>query len=166
MRKLFVIILTIFILAGCKSPPPSVVEETVIEVIDPEFEVVSILILQADLVVTEFETVLRIKNPNEFPVELKSMTYELHGNGIFWADGKGADILHIEPFGTQEAKFTFKMNFINMNRRLLDDIIAMRQVRYRFKGEAEVQPVIAQRSVPRSFIISYDCSGLSEVKPK
>jgi len=55
------------------------------------------------------------------------------------------------------------MNFINMNRRLLDDVISMRRVQYNFKGDAEVQPVI-QRLSP--FNMSFNCTGLSEVKQR
>jgi len=170
MRRILIIFLVIISLLTCKSKPQTIDEPEVIveiipvpglEIIEPEFEIVSIVILQADIVVTEFETVLRVKNPNEFALELTSLTYELFGNGAYWAGGSGKDILHILPFDSSETKFTFSMNFINMSRRLLDDVIAMRQVRYRFTGEAEVQPVVPN---VEPFKMKYDCSGLSEVR--
>jgi hypothetical protein len=52
------------------------------------------------------------------------------------------------------------MNFINMKRNLLDDIIAMRQVAYRFSGEAEVETGIEW--LP-SFQMAFERSGRSEV---
>jgi hypothetical protein len=55
------------------------------------------------------------------------------------------------------------MNFINMSRRLLDDVIAMRRVNYRFRGEADILPVIRNAS---AFNVKFDCSGLSEVRQK
>jgi LEA14-like dessication related protein len=158
-KILFILLPALFLLC-CKTQPQTA--ET-LKIIEPEFEVVSILILQADIVVTEFEATLRIKNPNEFAVELKELSYELYGNGILWASGIGSDFLHIPSFESIEKKFTFEMNFINTSRRLLDDVIARRQVNYRFRGQAQVQPVIP-RTEP--FRISYYCSGYSEVRPK
>jgi len=160
MKKIFLLLFTILILVSCKSKPGPAAEAE-IEIIEPEFEIVSIVILQADIVVTEFETVLRVKNPNNFAVTLTSLTYELFGNGAFWARGSANDILLVPPLGTSELKFTFDMNFINMSRRLLDDVIAMRQVNYRFRGDAQIQPDIPR--IP-PFTMKYDCSGLSEVR--
>ena len=155
----FVFFLLLF-LFSCKSKPETItIEELGIK--EPVFEVVSIIILQADLVVTEFETVLKVTNPNNFAVELKAMTYELFGNGAPWARGAAADMLRIEPLSTGETSFIFSMNFINMNRRLLDDVIALRPVNYRLRGEAEVQPLI--RNI-RPFRMTYDRTGLSDVR--
>ena len=161
--------------SACKTPPPEikhepepekpvvevVVEEAKIEIKDPEFEILSIVILQADLVVTEFETVLKISNPNEFALDLSALTYELLGNGASWAKGAAKNVFHVPGKSSVETKFIFEMNFINMKRQLLDDVIALRQVRYRFFGKAEVQPNLL--SIP-PFIINYDCSGMSDVK--
>ena len=162
MRKILLLILIPLLLLACKSKPQAIGQPD-LEIIEPEFEVVSIHILQADIVVTEFETVLKITNPNTFAMNLTELTYELYGNGAFWASGKGTDLLHIPASSSIETKFIFSMNFINMNRRLLDDVIAMRNIQYRFKGEALVQPVIPN---VQSFKMSYDCSGFSEVRPR
>jgi len=164
MRKitfslLTVFVLSILILAGCKSVP----QADELEIINPVFEVVSIAVIQADIVVTEFETILKITNPNNFALDLKYLTYELLGKGASWAKGSVKNILHVPADSFAETKFTFQMNFINMSRSLLDDVIAMRQVQYRFRGNAEVHPMLPR---VESFIVSYDRSGLSEVKRK
>jgi len=180
MRNLFLVLLTVSLLfSSCKTKPqpqieiiePEIeieeIEEVVlaeipeIVILEPEFEVVSIRILQADIVVTEFETVLKITNPNEFALNINSLTYELFGNGASWAKGSGKNILHIPANSATETKFNFEMNFINMNRRLLDDVIAMRQIRYRFKGDAIGQAVIPDI---KTFMMKYDCIGLSDVR--
>jgi len=166
MRNLFLIILTVLLCGACKTPPAPhsaarAKNTPEIVILNPEFEIVSIHILQADLVVTEFETVLKITNPNEFPLELNSLTYELFGNGASWARGSGKNVLHIPAKSAADTKFLFEMNFINMSRRLLDDVIAMRRVNYRFSGKAEVQPVISNTE---SFFMSYDCAGFSAVR--
>jgi len=161
----------IVLLCTCKTKPQPVEEipepepepEIVVEVQEPVFEIVSIVIIQADLVNTQFETVLKVSNPNSFALSLSSIKYQLYGNGLFWADGTGNDILQVPANSSRETKFRFTMNFINMNRRLLDDIIAMRQVRYRFRGEALVQPDVPNQP---PFVMDFDCAGLSDVKPK
>jgi len=165
MRKFLSFLLLITILCACKSRPQIAVEEPgpVIEVLEPSFEIASIYIIQADLVNTQFETVLKVTNPNDFALLLSSLKYQLYGNGLFWAEGRGNDILHIPAKSSSETKFRFSMNFINMNRRLLDDVIAMRRVSYRFKGEAEVQPDVTSL---RPFIVNFDTTGLSDVKQR
>lgn len=158
MRKYLILLLTVLLLAACKTQPQS--EHGFAE---PKFEIVSIIIIQADLINTQFETVLKIDNPNNFDIQVSSIKYELYGNGLFWADGTENDILNISANSSKETKFRFSMNFINMNRKLLDDVIAMRQIQYRFKGEAQVQMKISRAS---PFVMKYDISGLSGVKAK
>jgi LEA14-like dessication related protein len=160
MRKLSIFLLLIPIFAACASQPQSVEN---IRTIEPEFEIVSIAIIQSELINTEFETILRVVNPNNFDVELSSIKYELHGNGQFWANGIENDILLVPAKSSSETRFRFSMNFIGMNRRILDDVIAMRNVQYRFKGDAQVRP--GNMRIP-AFNMGFDCSGYSEVKPK
>ena len=166
MRKFLSFLLLITLLCACKSKPQIAVEEPEPEpviVLEPVFEIASIYIIQADLVNTQFETVLKVTNPNEFALILSSLKYQLYGNGLFWAEGRGNDILQIPAKSSSETKFRFTMNFINMNRRLLDDVIAMRQVRYCFRGETEIQPDVPSL---RPFLMNFDCSGLSDVKQR
>ncbi|MCL2720853.1 MAG: LEA type 2 family protein [Treponema sp.] len=158
MRKLIFYIIIIFIFISCASQPQTAQR---LDVKEPSFEVVSIFILQADIVVTEFEAVIRIENPNDFAMELSSITYELYGNNLFWAGNTVNNIVQIPANSSRETRFTFSMNFINMNRQLLDDVIAMRQVNYRFRGKAQVRPSIP--NVP-FFPVDFDCRGLSEVR--
>ena len=172
-----VVLLLLFSLAACKSHPSHPVEpelaeteaepipEPAVEIKNPEFTIVSIAIIQGELINTEFETVVRIDNPNEFAVNLASLSYTLYGNGRFWADGKAKNILYIPAKSSCETEFRFIMNFINMDRRLLDDIIAMRRVNYRFKGTVQVQVQNGLSHIP-SFITNFERSGFSEVKKK
>ena len=127
---------------------------------EPEFTITSIAILQAELINTRFKVSLRIDNPNPFPVDLSSLDYELYGEGRFWADGREQDVLHIPAQGSAETKLFLTMNFIDMKRHLLDEIIAMRLVRYRFTGEAEVGTGISW--LPE-FHMGFDHSGNSTV---
>jgi LEA14-like dessication related protein len=104
----------------------------------PEFSIVSIAIMQAELINTRFKVKVRIENPNPFPMTFSSFTYELYGHGRFWADGSEADVYTIPENGKAEEDLFLVMNFINMQRNLLDQVIAMRNVRYRFTGKAEI----------------------------
>jgi hypothetical protein len=87
----------------------------------------------------------------------------LYGNGKLWADGKSKDVLNVPAQSSCQTEFRFSMNFINMSRPLLDDIIAKRQVSYRFAGNVEVEPDIPNIE---SFNMNFERSGLSGVKAK
>ncbi|MCL2880958.1 MAG: LEA type 2 family protein [Treponema sp.] len=127
---------------------------------EPEFTITSIAILQAELINTRFAVTLRIDNPNPFPVTLSSLKYELYGQGMYWADGKEQNIMNIPAKDSSQTKLFLMMNFINMKRSLLDEIIAMQNVSYRFTGATDVETGIPW--LPR-FSMKFDKSGLSEV---
>ena len=127
---------------------------------EPELVITSIAILQAELINTRFRVNLQINNRNAFPVTLSAFKYELYGDGLFWASGEERDVFHIPAKGSAETRLFLLMNFINMRRGLLDEIIALRRVNYRFSGEAEVD--IEVPWLPR-FRMNFDRSGLSEV---
>ncbi|MDR2542029.1 MAG: LEA type 2 family protein [Treponema sp.] len=166
MRKIITAFCLALLLISCKSKPQLIEEleaepESVFEIKKPVFEIISIVILQADIVVTEFEAVLKITNHNDFALDLTSITYLLFGNNALWASDTNSDILHIPPLTSNETMLTFQMNFIDMRRSLLDDVIAMRNVRYIFSGEAVIQP-----DIPNSepFRMNYESTGFSEVR--
>jgi LEA14-like dessication related protein len=127
---------------------------------DPKFTITSIKILQADIVNTGFELSLIVKNPNIIPINFLSFRYELYGDGNFWAGGVEKNFQVIPAKSSLETIINFEMNFIGMNRRLLDDIVAMRQVRYRIVGEMEVGTEISWLPV---FSMKFDHSGNSAV---
>jgi LEA14-like dessication related protein len=146
---------------GARAPSGAVSVETAFPRIrEPAFTISSIAIQQAELINTRFQVSLRIDNPNPFPLVLSSFGYELYGDDRFWADGKEQNALHVPAQSSAETSLSLVMNFINMRRQLLDEIIAMRQVRYRFTGEAEVGTGVSW--LP-SFRASFDRSGHSAV---
>jgi LEA14-like dessication related protein len=127
---------------------------------EPEFTITGIAILQAELINTRFRVNLRIDNPNAFPVHLSSFGYELYGAGRFWADGKETETLYIPARGSAETRLFLLMNFINMKRDLLDEVIAMRKVPYRFSGEALIETGVFW--LPE-FRMRFDRQGRSDV---
>jgi len=126
----------------------------------PEFSITSIAILKAELVNTRFRVGLKIDNPNPFPVELSEFGYELHGNGRLWADGVERNIIRVASKSSLQGNLFLTMNFINMRRDLLDQIIRLEDVNYRFAGEANVSTGVEY--LPR-FSTDFDLSGYSRV---
>jgi len=129
-------------------------------VMEPSFAITSITILQADLINTRLKLGMKIDNPNIFPITLSSFRYELYGDGNFWADGTEKNLSVIPAQSSVQTGITINMNFIGMRRRILDDIIAMREVRYRIAGRAEVGTDVPWLPVFRK---NFDLSGLSPV---
>jgi len=166
MWKLLVF-LGILSLLTCKSSPPPpptppvVPESTPVEVIEPEVTITSITIIQADLINTRMELSIKIDNPNAFPITLASFHYELYGDGHFWTSGREKDLAVVPAESSSETSFEFEMNFIGMKRRLLDDIIAMREVNYRIAGDMELGTDL---SGLHDFRLKFDYSGKSAVK--
>ncbi|GHU05072.1 hypothetical protein FACS1894147_10870 [Spirochaetia bacterium] len=128
---------------------------------EPLFTITNIAILKADLINTKFRVALRIDNPNAFPLELSGMSYELYGGGYFWAGGVEKDILRIPASSSAETRLDLVMNFIDMKRDFLNQVITRRQVAYRFSGSADIST--GQKYLPR-FRTAFDRSGFSEVK--
>lgn len=127
---------------------------------EPRLSITSITVEQAELINTRLKVGLRLDNPNPFPVELSAMNYTLYGGGRFWAEGAEKAVLAAAARGSSGRELSLLMNFINMRRDLLDQVIALGQVRYRFTGEAWVGAGLA--FLPR-FPIRFDLAGDSTV---
>ncbi|MDR0495266.1 MAG: LEA type 2 family protein [Treponema sp.] len=154
--RTYLIFFTAFsLLTACKSAPPQSEPRQEFPA-EPEFAITSIAILQADLINTRFKLSLAINNPNMFPITLSSFRYELYGDDNFWASGVLMNFALIPAQSSLETSFDFEMNFIDMKRKLLDDIIALRQVHYRVVGNAEVETGMASFPI---FNMEFDYSG-------
>lgn len=129
----------------------------------PVFSITEIAVIKDELVNTKFRVKLKIHNPNPFSVELSSFLYELYGDGRFWADGKELNVFVIPGRNSEEAELKLTMNFIDMKRPLLDQIVNLKDVNYRFKGEAVVATGIEY--IPH-FVNPFDLSGYSRVLEK
>ncbi|MDR2551979.1 MAG: LEA type 2 family protein [Treponema sp.] len=126
----------------------------------PSFEISSIRIMQAGLINTRFKVRIRINNPNPFPVDLSAFTYELYGGGRFWAGGTENPLCTVPAMAPAEKELFLVMNFIGMRRDLLDQVIAMRNVRYRFAGTVQIGA--APDFLP-SYTSSFELEGESAV---
>jgi len=126
----------------------------------PVFTITAIAVLRAELINTRFRVSLRIDNPNPFPVVLHSISYALYGDGVLWADGIDRDIVRVEARSSVQGNLHLLMNFIDMSRALLDRIIHMDSVNYRFTGTAQINTGI---DFLPSFKTDFDLSGYSQV---
>lgn len=126
----------------------------------PKFTVTTIVVNQGELINTRLKVGLRIDNPNTFPLELSSLAYEFYGDERFWADGTDPAVRYIPAQSSTQTQILMVMNFIDMNRKLLEDILVAKQVYYRFTGEAAVLTTIEY--LPR-FSVDFDISGNSVV---
>jgi LEA14-like dessication related protein len=166
MGKHLLFLSVLFLLVTCKSPPPPhaphvEMEDVPQQIVTPEFIITSITILQADLINTRLKLNFKIVNPNTVPLTLSSFRYELYGDGTFWANSMEKNLAVIPAKSSSETSVGLEMNFINMKRQLLNDIIAMREVRYRVVGDVELET--DDPKIP-GFRINFDYSGNSPVK--
>ncbi len=104
----------------------------------PSFTVTSIAIRQADLINTRLLVSLRVHNPNAFPVSLGGFSYELHGEGRYWASGSLARPSPVPALGSADITLELTMNFTTMNRQVLDQVMNLERLAYRLKGTVTV----------------------------
>ena len=126
----------------------------------PVFSINDIAILQAELINTRFRVGLKIDNPNQFPIELSAFSYKLYGNGRFWADGSERNVLKVNGSSSLSGNIFLIMNFIDMDRNLLDQIIRLDDVNYRFQGDVDISTGVAY--LPK-FHDSFNLTGYSKV---
>jgi LEA14-like dessication related protein len=126
----------------------------------PELNITAISILKAELINTRFKVTLQMNNPNPFPVELSAFVYKLYGNGRLWAEGTEKNVFLVDGKSSHSGKLFLVMNFINMERGLLDQIVRLEDVNYRFAGDVQVSTGIEY--LPK-FSMGFDLSGYSEV---
>lgn len=123
---------------------------------EPSIEIRSIKIERDLLVTTNLRIGLEITNPNDFALELGSLSYDFFGEGKLWADGVVEEGLSVPPSGKAERGLRFTMNFADMDRRLFDLVAKLKLVRYRLVGEAKIATGLDY--LP-SFVSSFDREG-------
>jgi LEA14-like dessication related protein len=137
MKRFLLLSAVVLLFVTCKHTPDTVVPAGP-EILEPGFSISSIMILQAELINTRLRVKVRVDNPNPFPLTLSSFQYELYGEGRFWAEGTEKNILEVPADGYAEKDLFLIMNFIDMKRDLLDKVIAMDYVAYRFAGSVTI----------------------------
>ena len=153
MPLLTFLLMAALFLSACKTTPVG-------RAVLPEFSITEIAILKAELVNTRFRVNMRINNPNHFPLELSAFSYRLYGNDLLWAEGTERNLFVIPAESSIEARLFLLMNFIDMDRNLLDQVINLVDINYRFTGDVQVS---AASGGIRDFRTVFDLSGFSRV---
>ena len=155
-----IIIDTLFVYENEDSPVRAWGKAVFTPVQNPVFSIIDIAVLKDELINTKFMVRIKVENPNPFPVSLSSFNYELYGDGRFWADGSEKNSLDVPGLETKQTDLYLGMNFIDMSRNLLNQIINLQNVEYRFCGEAQVSLNVDY--LPH-FTDSFELSGYSRV---
>jgi len=128
---------------------------------EPGFRIRSVTIERDLLVTTKLAVDLEIDNPNVFPIDFSSLSYDFYGEGEIWADGRSDDTATVPARGSVERTLSFTMNFASMDRSLFDLVANLRVVRYRLKGEAKIATGLVY--LPE-FATRFDNDGSCEVR--
>jgi LEA14-like dessication related protein len=149
------------------SPDGSLIEAaaaaagTIPIVREPIFRITSLRIERDVLVTTNLRLGIEVRNPNAFPLEMRSISYDFYGEGKAWASDAESSAAVIPAKGGIERGLRFTMNFADADRRLFDLVARLRTVRYRLSGSAELGTGL--EAIP-SFSLGFDLEGACPVE--
>lgn len=129
-------------------------------ILPPRLRIASIRILKDELINTKLRVDLEVHNPNAFPVSFCSLDYRLYGESRYWASDSIARPFEVLPMETTMARLYMTMNFTDMSRQLLDQVIRLATVRYRLVGQGSIDTGL--EFLPQ-FVLPFDMSGQTEV---
>jgi hypothetical protein len=146
---------------GSVLEPVAAAGGTVPIVREPILRITSLRIERDVLVTTNLRLGLEVLNPNAFPLEIRSLSYDFRGEGKLWASGDDAEAAAIPAKGRIERGLRFTMNFADVDRRLFDLVAKLRVVRYGLSGSAAVATGL--EAIP-SFTLGFDLEGSCPVE--
>lgn len=129
-------------------------------VMAPVLDIALIRIIKDELINTRLRVDLAIHNPNAFGLSFATLDYRLYGEGRFWADGSQAQPFDVPAGSTATASLFLTMNFTDMSRSLLDQVIRLATVNYRLAGAARIDTGLG--FLPQ-FVLPFDMAGRAEV---
>ena len=113
------------------------------------------------LVTTNLKLGLEVYNPNSFPVELSSLSYDFYGEGKPWSGGKAEQALLVPARSAEKIALAFELNFADRDRALLDLVAKLQVVSYRLKGQGSVATGLGFLPV---FRLAFDEEGSCRVE--
>lgn len=126
----------------------------------PTLRIASIRILKDELINTKLRVDLEVTNPNAFPLSFGALDYRLFGEGLYWAGGSIARAFVAPARESTTASLYLTMNFTDMSRSLLDQVIKLAAVNYRIVGAGRIDTGLA--FLPQ-FALPFDMSGKTQV---
>jgi hypothetical protein len=128
---------------------------------EPILRITSLRVERDVLVTTNLRLGLEVRNPNAFPLEIRSVSFDFSGEGKLWASGDESEAATIPAKGRIERGLRFTMNFADVDRRLFDLVAKLRVIRYGLAGSASV--ATALEAIP-SFTLGFDLEGSCPVE--
>jgi LEA14-like dessication related protein len=129
-------------------------------IMPPELHIASIRILKDELINTRLRVDLEILNPNIFPLSFAALDYKLFGEGRYWASDSLAKAFAVPALQTATASLYLTMNFTDMSRSLLDQVIKLSAVKYRLTGAGRIDTGLD--FLPQ-FTLPFDMAGRTQV---
>ena len=129
-------------------------------IMPPELRIASIRILKDELINTRLRVDLEILNPNMFPLSFAALDYKLFGEGRYWASDSLAKAFAVPALQTATASLYLTMNFTDMSRSLLDQVIKLAAVNYRLVGAGRIDTGL--EFFPQ-FVLPFDMAGRTQV---
>lgn len=146
-RALTTLLVPLLLLAGCTNLGPKL--ET------PKLSVVGVELVKGDLMQQRFKARMRVVNPNDRLISVRSVTYTLELGGQEFGRGLSSAAFDIPPLGEAEFDMTVTADIAGGVLRLLDRARSKGMadaLRYRLRGEVKLA-----RGFPRT--IPFDESG-------
>ncbi len=112
---------------------------TVPRIKDPVFNIKRVRVKQAELVNTRLLLDVSIENPNSVDLVFDTMDYTFYGEGRWWAESRHFEAATIPARENMAVELELIMNFIDMKRSLLDQVIKMARIGYRLTGSARIR---------------------------
>jgi len=129
-------------------------------ILPPSLRIASIRILKDELINTKLRVDVEVTNPNGFPLSFAALDYRLFGEGRYWASGSIAEPFMAPARTMATASLYLTMNFTDMSRSLLDQVIKLASVNYRLEGKGRVATGL--EFLPE-FALPFDMAGRTQV---
>ncbi|ACL72671.1 LEA type 2 family protein [Thioalkalivibrio sulfidiphilus] len=101
----------------------------------PRVHLVGMQLQQAELFEQRYLLRLRIQNPNDFPLNIRGLDFQVQVNGERFADGVSSQTLQIPGFGEGLAEVTVSSSLWSLTRQLRDmGEGGLEQMEYRIFG--------------------------------
>ncbi len=137
MRRILILLLLGLALPGCSLFVPKLEK--------PELSVVSVHLLKSDLFHQELRMRMRVQNPNDRELPVRSITYQLDVDGQELAHGMSGDSFVVPALGEAEFDMSVSANMAGMLIKLLGQ--SNNPVEYRLSGKVALSAGML-RSIP------------------
>ncbi|MGA8864940.1 MAG: LEA type 2 family protein [Gallionella sp.] len=147
LRGLFMLFLSIFLVAGCASLHPAFE--------NPSLDVTSFKLLPSPNLTPQFEIGMRIVNPNATELRLRGVSYKVLLNDFRVVEGAANELPVVPAYGEAEFKVTASVGLVE-GIRFVNDMLqnGRGQVAYRLEAKLDIGAMIPSIRVEKTGRIS------------